>query len=337
MSVDLRTEYLGLKLAHPVMPGPSPLADDLDSVRRLEDAGAAAITLRSLFEEQMTAAQLAFNDFLYGCCHGHAESMGGYFPATADFVLGPDRYLEHLQRVRASVNVPVIASLNGVSLGGWIEHASLIEQAGAHALELNMYTLVTEPRMSASAVEARQLEVVHAVLDKVDIPVAVKLTPYYSSLPSFVHRLEEAGAAGVILFNRLYEADIDCEQLELDRTLRLSHEGELLPRLRWLAILSSRTRLSLTCSGGVHEREGALKAIMAGATGVQMVSALLRHGPERLTAVVDGLREWLDVHGYASIDQARGCMNDERAPDPSAFTRANYISLLQSWRRSSSR
>jgi len=335
MTVDLKTRYLGLELDHPIMPGASPLADDLDTVRRLEDAGAAAITMRSLFEEQLNAVQIAFQDFVDGFGEGHAEAMGGYFPSTADYALGPDGYLEQLRRIRAAVRVPVIASLNGVSLGGWTHHARLIEQAGASALELNMYTLVTEPRVNAATVEARQLEVVRAVLDEVTIPVAVKLSPYYSALPSFVHALEEAGVAGVVLFNRLYEADIDPEALELDRKLQLSHPGELLPRLRWLAILSSRAEMSLTCSGGVHDAMGALKAIMAGATAVQMVSALLRHGPAHLTSVIDGLRQWLDEHEYAAIGEACGCMNDARAPDPSALTRANYISLLQSWRRGS--
>lgn len=333
MTVDMSVRYLGLELAHPVVPGASPLADDLDTVRRLEDAGAAAITLRSLFEEQLNEVQMTAHDFLDGFAEGHAEALS-YFPGTADYVLGPDKYLEQIRRIREAVDVPVIASLNGVSLGGWLHHAKLIEQAGAHALELNLYTLSTDPRVTAAAIEAQELEVVRAVLDGISIPVAVKLSPYYSALPSFVRGLEQAGAHGVILFNRLYEADIDPEALELDRTLHLSEPSELLPRLRWLAILSARTELDLAVTGGVHDATGALKAIMAGATAVQMVSALLRHGPEHLTGVVAGLRAWLEEHEYDSVREACGCMNDARAPDTSPLTRANYIGMLQSWARS---
>ena len=332
MSVNLSTRYLGLELAHPVMPGASPLVDDLDTVRRLEDAGAAAIVMHSLFEEQLTAAQMTAHELFDGPAEGHAEALS-YFPATADYALGPDAYLEQIRRIRQAVDVPVIGSLNGVTVGGWTRHAALIEQAGAHALELNMYVLVSSVETDAGAMEARQLEVVRAVLGEVNIPVAVKLSPFYSALPSFIHALEAEGVAGVVLFNRLYEADIDVEELSLDRTLHLSDPAELLMRLRWLAILSSRTRLSLAASGGVHDARGALKATMAGADAVQMVSALLARGPAHLATVVADLRRWLDEHEYTSIAQARGSMNDARAPDPTPYQRANYIQLLQSWAR----
>jgi dihydroorotate dehydrogenase (fumarate) len=317
MSVDLHTDYLGLKLAHPVMPGSSPLADDLDGVRRLEDAGAAAIVMRSLFQEQLTDGLLVFNDFLDGIAAGNAG----------------DAYLEHVRRIRAAVDLPVIASLNGASLGDWIDHAALIQEAGAQALELNLYALAADPGADADLVEERQLEVVRAVCQRVTIPVAVKLTSAYSSLPSFVGRLAGAGVAGVILFNRMVEPDIDPDRLAADPILRLSQSSELLLRLRWLAILSPRAPLALAASGGVHDATGALKAIMAGATVVQMVSALLRSGPQRLTETVAGLRHWLELHEYGSIAQARGCMNDAHVHDPVQSARARYIGLLQSWRR----
>lgn len=332
MTADLSTRYLGLDLAHPIVPGASPLADDLDTVRRLEDAGAPAIVMRSLFEEQLVAEQVAAHTLLDAPGEAHAEAVS-YFPATADYVLGPDSYLDQIRRIREAVDLPVIGSLNGVSPGGWIRHARLIQDAGASALELNMYTLVSNPDIGAAAMEATQLDIVRAIRRELTIPLAVKLSPFYSALPSFVRALETAGADGVILFNRLYEPDIDVETLELDRRLALSHPSELLMRLRWLAILSSRSRLDLAASGGVHDWIGALKAVMAGATAVQMVSALLRHGPSRLTEVVDGLQRWLDQHEYHSLAQARASMNDAHAPDPSAFERANYIDLLQSWHR----
>ncbi|MFW5921430.1 MAG: dihydroorotate dehydrogenase-like protein [Polyangiales bacterium] len=330
MTVDLRTRYLGLELPHPVMPGASPMVDDLDTVRRLEDAGAAAIVMHSLFEEQLTADQMAAHELYDAPGEGHAEALG-YFPATADFALGPDAYLEQIRKIREAVDVPVIGSLNGVSMGGWTHHAQLIEDAGASALELNMYTLPSDPAIDARAMEAQQLEIVRAVHAEVRIPIAVKLSPFYSALPAFVRALEAEGVSGVVLFNRLYEPDIDPESLELDRTLHLSDPSELLVRLRWLAILSSRTELSLAASGGVHDAMGALRAIMAGASAVQMVSALLRHGPRQLANVVTELRTWLEEHEYESLRQATGSMNDARAPDPSAYERANYIHLLQSW------
>jgi dihydroorotate dehydrogenase (fumarate) len=331
VTVDLSTEYLGLRLTHPIMPGASPLVDDMDTVKRLEDAGAAAIVMHSLFEEQLLADQMAAHHLMDAPSEGHAEALG-YFAPTADYALGPDAYLDQIRRIRAAVDVPVIGSLNGTTVGGWIEHARLIEQAGAQALELNMYQLPSDPDTDATAVEADQLEVVRAVCAKATIPVAVKLSPFYSALPAFVRALGAAGAAGVLVFNRLYEPDIDPETLELDRVLRLSTPDDLLLRLRWLAILSSRIEgMSLGCTGGVHGPVHALKALLAGAHGVQMVSALLQHGPGHLRSVVEGLRTWFDEHGYTSVAEARGSMNDARAPDPSAYERANYIHLLSSW------
>lgn len=328
--VDLSTTYLGFRLPHPLMPGASPLVDDLDTVRRLEDAGAAAIVMHSLFEEQIVAEQLGALRQLDAHAFASAEAET-YFPASDVFALGPQEYLEQIRRIRETVRVPVIASLNGATPGGWIEYARLMEQAGAQALELNLYLLATRSDRDAAAVEGAACEIVRAVTGSVAIPVAVKLSPFFTALPHFLGRLQACGAAGAVLFNRFYQPDIDVENLEVERTLRLSDPSELLLRVHWLAICSGHTGLSLAASGGVHDAVGAVKAIMAGAHGVQLVSALLRHGPGQLKVVLEGLARWLEEHEYESLEQLRGSMNLERCPDPLAYERANYIQLLQGW------
>ena len=328
--MDLSTEYLGLKLAHPIMAGASPLVDDLDVVRRLEDAGAAAIVMRSLFEEQVRSEQMAALRHLDAPGESFAEAIS-YFPVAASFGMSSDAYLERLRRIRDAVAVPVIASLNGSTPGGWLGYARELEQAGAHALELNLYTIPTDAREDATVVETRAVEVVREVTKALRIPVAVKLSPFYSSLPAFVRRLEEAGAGGVVLFNRFYQPDIDPETLEVVRELHLSDSSELPLRLRFIAILFGHVKLSLAATGGVHTAVDALKAIMAGAHGVQMVSALLRHGPAHLRMVVADLRRWLEEHEYVSLRQAIGSMSLARCPDPMAYERANYVQILQSW------
>lgn len=328
--MDMSTTYLGLTLAHPFMPGASPMVDDLDSVKRLEDAGASAIVMRSLFEEQIVREQLGANEHIHGYEGAHAEALS-YLPPTSVFAMGPDRYLEQLRRIRESVRVPVIASLNGTTPGGWVEYARLMEQAGAHALECNLYTIPTNPDDTAGAVEERGLEVVRSVASVVKIPVAVKLSPFYSSLPNFVKRLGEAGAKGVVLFNRFYQPDIDIEQLDVVRALHLSDASELNLRLRWLAILSGRTSLSLAASGGVHDAQDAIKAMMTGANAVQIVSLLLKRGPGHLRTVIEEARAWMEDHEYESVKQLTGSMSLERSPDPAAYERANYMSLLQSF------
>ncbi len=330
MAADLKTKWLGLELAHPLITGASPMVDDLDVVRRLEDAGAAAITMHSLFEEQLVAEQLAAHRHIDGTANLSGEAQS-WFPSTADFKLGPDAYLDQIRKVRAAVKVPVIGSVNGSTMGGWIRYARLIEQAGAHALELNLYALPADPAQDAAAIERQQLEIVREVRKSVKVPVAVKLSPFYSSLPAFVRALEAEGVAGLVLFNRLYQPDIDVEALQLDRVLQLSDRSELLLRLRWLAIVSPATKLSLACSGGVQEPADAVKALMAGAGTVQLVSELLRKGPSRLKELVQGLKAWLDEHEYDSVAQLTGSMNLKRAPDPSSYERANYVKLLQSW------
>lgn len=328
--MNLATTYLGIPLAHPLMPGASPLVDDLDMVRRLEDAGAAAIVMHSLFEEQIAQGQLAAHLGLEASAESNAEATS-YFPGASVFALGPESYLEQIRRIRAAVAVPVIASLNGTTAGGWLEYARLMEEAGAHAVELNVYSIPTDPLDDAAAVEERVVQVVRAVRGELRIPFAVKLSPYYSSLPHLVRRIEGAGADGVVLFNRFYQPDIDPERLEVTRTLHLSDPSELLLRVRWLAILSWQTKMSLAASGGVHTALDAVKVLMAGASAVQTTAALLRGGPSELRRIVDGLSTWLEDHEYESVAQMRGSMNHAHCPDPAAYERGNYVRILQGW------
>jgi dihydroorotate dehydrogenase (fumarate) len=329
--MNLSTTYLGLKLAHPLMPGASPLSTDLDTVRRLEDAGAAAIVMHSLFEEQIAMEQAAALDHVDAHDESSAEATS-YFPRPEAYRLGPDDYLALIAKIKAAVKVPVIASLNGVTKGGWLSYAKQMQQAGADALELNVYYLPTDPAMTSEHVEVTAVEMVQEVKKNITIPVAVKLGPFYSSLPNVARRLETAGADGLVLFNRFYQPDIDVEQLEAKRTLQYSTSAELNLRLRWLAILSGRLRPSLAASGGVHTATDVVKAVMAGAHAVQVVSALLQKGPAYLRQLRDELSRWLEAHEYESLGQMRGSMNLVKSPDPTAYERANYIQILQGWK-----
>jgi dihydroorotate dehydrogenase (fumarate) len=329
--MDLSTKYLGFDLPHPLMPGSSPLADDLDTVRRLEDAGAAAIVLRSLFEEQIVGDELATFRAFAGTSESHAEATT-YMPEPDVFALGTHDYLEQIQRIKKAVRVPVFASLNGTTPESWIEYARLIEQAGADALEVNVYELATDPLQSGEDVEERTIAVVAAVREAVKIPIAVKLSPFYSSLAHLAQCIERAGANGLILFNRFYQPDIDAENLEVEPRLYLSSPSELLLRLRWLAVLSGQLPCSLAVTGGVHNALDAVKAIMAGAHAVQMVSVLLRRGPETLSRLRADLARWLEEHGYDSLRQMQGSMGYGRGANPAAFERSNYMRILQSWR-----
>ena len=330
--MDLSTTYLGLHLPHPFMPGASPLVDDLGTVRQLEDAGAAAIIMHSLFEEQITRDQLETIHSM----EVHAESFPeavSYFPRPHEYTLGPDQYLEQIHRIKAAVAIPVIASLNGVTASGWFEYARSIEQAGADGVELNMYYVATDAQESGQMVEHRLLEVVRAIKAAVRIPIAVKLSPFFSSLAHIAHELDSLGADGLVIFNRFYQPDIDIEELDVVPSLRLSDSSELLLRLRWLAILSGRVRASLAVTGGVHTHLDAIKAIMTGADAVQMVSALLAGGPRQLRTIREQMVGWMEEHEYESLRQMHGSMSLQRSPDPSAFERANYVRILQSWRR----
>lgn len=328
--MNLETTYLGLKLSSPLMPGASPLVDNLDTVRRLEDAGAAAIVMHSLFEEQVTQDQ--WSTFQHQAKHedSFAEAVS-FFPQQDDFNLGPEQYLERIRAIKEAVAVPVIASLNGTRIGGWIDYARLIEQAGADALELNLYYIATDATESGSEVEARTLDVLRAVRAAVKLPLAVKLSPYFSSLAYFARELEVLGANGLILFNRFYQPDIDPENLDTVPKLELSNSAELRLRLRWLGILRGQINCSLACGGGVHHAIDVIKAIMAGADAVQCVSSLLHFGPRHLHTLTDGICNWMEEHEYESIVQLRGCMSSEHCPDPAAYERGNYLRVLQIW------
>jgi dihydroorotate dehydrogenase (fumarate) len=331
--MDLSTTYLGFRLPHPLMPGASPLSTDLDMVRRLEDSGAAAIVMHSLFEEQIVAEELAQYLAVDAPAESHSEARS-YLPDPGIFALGTHDYLEHIARVKEAVSVPVIASLNGTTPTSWIEYARLIEQAGADALEINVYHLATDPFETGEDVERRTLDITASIREAVKLPLAVKLSPFYSSLTNLARRLEEMGADGLVLFNRFYQPDIDVDNLDVVPKLNLSSPTELLLRLRWIAILSGRYRGSLAITGGVHNALDAIKAVMVGAHAVQIVSALLRRGPEVLQRVRRDMELWLEEHGYDSLEQMQGSMSHGRSPNPGALERANYTRVLQSWRKS---
>ena len=327
--MDLSTSYLGLRLFNPFMPGASPMADHMDWVKRLEDAGAAAIVLRSLFEEQITREREGMIHHMEITAESFAEAVS-YFPRPDDFAFGPDEYLNQVRKLKEAVNLPVIASLNGTTPEGWLRYAKQIQEAGADALELNVYFLATNPAESGVVIEKRILEVTRLVKQNVTIPVAVKLSPFLSSLSHFAQQLDLIGADGLVLFNRFYQPDIDVEALEVTPVLHLSDSMELGLRLRWLAILSGHVRASLAVSGGVHTAADVIKSVMAGAHAVQLVSALIAQGPRHIRTLVQELTEWMEKHEYVSLEQMQASMSLQRCPDPAAFERANYMKVLQS-------
>lgn len=328
--MDLSTQYLGLTLKNPLVLGASPLAHDLDAVRRAADAGAAAVVMHSLFEEQLTLEELAHDRHAARGVGEFAEA-DSWLPEPANYALGPAEYLEHVARLKRELSVPVIGSLNGVTPRGWLRHAKLIEEAGADALELNVYQLAADPEEGAETVETRILEMVQSVAQSIRIPLAVKLSPFHTALAHFARRLTGVGVAGLVVFNRFYQPDIDIVELETRNRLQLSTSSELLLRLRWLAILHGRCASSLAVTGGVQDAADAIKAIMAGANAVQMVSAVLRQGPAHFATVLRTLESWLDEHDYESVAQMHGSMSLLRCPDPRAYERANYIQILQTW------
>jgi len=329
--MDLRTTYLGLPLAHPLMPGASPLVDDLDTVKRLEDAGASAIVMHSLFEEQITREREGIHRAMDAHSESFAEAMS-YFPAPEEFHLGPDRYLEQIRKIRATVSVPVIASLNGMTDSGWLSYAKLMQEAGAHALELNVYRIAADPNIPGTAIDHEVENILRTVKRGLGIPVAMKVGPFFSSFANVARQLDDLGVDGLVLFNRFYQPDIDVELLEPVPALQLSDSSDLLLRLRWLAILSGRVRCSLAETGGVHTPIDLVKAIMAGAHAVQIVSSILRHGPRQITVLKQGLEEWMEKHEYESVAQMTGAVSHRTSADPAAFERANYMRVLQSFR-----
>jgi dihydroorotate dehydrogenase (fumarate) len=323
--MDLSTTYLGLKLPHPFVPGASPLSDHLDAARRLEDAGAPAIVMRSLFEEQIARERLVAFVHTHVRGSSFAEALASY-PPPGKLVFGPEEYLEHLGRLKQALKIPVIASLNGSAPGGWLDYPPLIEKMGADALELNLYNLIADPGLDSTEAEKVFLDVVGEVKKMVRIPVAVKISPFFSSLAHFARSLAGAGADGLVLFNRFYEPDVE------DPTgprMHLSSRAELSLRLRWISILSGRLRPSLAVTGGVHGALDGVKAVLVGAHAVQVVSCLLINGPEYLWTLRRGMERWMEERGWDSVAEMRGSLSLLRCPDPGAYERANYMLALQ--------
>ena len=332
MTVDLRTSYLGLDLRSPIVASAAPHNGDPDHARRLEQAGVGAIVLPSLFEEEILAEELELGRALEQGTERFAESLD-YFPRLDQFVGVADRYLTSLERVKASVGVPVLASLNASSPGGWVRHAQRIEAAGADALELNLYHLAVDPDRPATVMEAADLELVAAVRDAVTIPLAVKLSPYYSALANFAPAVVVAGADGLVLFNRFYQPDLDLETLAVVPRLELSNPWEMRLPVRWIAILRPRLNaaISLALTSGAHAGTDVIKGLMVGADVVMMTSALLLHGPGHVATVEAELRAWMTDHEYVSVAQLRGSASQATIEDPGAFERANYMATLRSW------
>jgi len=325
--MDLSTTYLGMHLPHPLIAGAGPLGDELDTVRRLEDAGAAMLVLRSLYEEEITGEQM--DTFLHVESYGESFAEASSFEPEPELALGPDEYLEHLRRVKHAVQIPIMASLNGVTLGGWLAYAKLLEQAGADGLELHVYHAASDITMSAAEVEQQFVEIVREVKRTVRIPIAVKLAPLQTAFAHFARQLDNAGADGLVLFTRFHRADIDVEELEIVRSLPLSDSSELPMRLRGAAIVSGRIKASIGITGGVHTGLDVIKATMAGAHGTQMVSALLRHGPDYLRAVRADIEAWMIEHDWGSLNEMRGNMSLGKIPDPAAYERANFRMALR--------
>lgn len=327
--MDLSTTYLGLQLKNPLVPSASPLMRKVDNIKRMEDAGAAAVVLHSLFEEEIRQASHEFDHYLNYGAESYWEALS-YFPEV-DLRIGPDSYLNHVRKVKAAVSIPVIASLNGVSTGGWIDYAKKIEDAGADALELNTYYLAAEPDQAGADVEQMYLDLVAELKASVHIPIAIKLGHQFSAFANMARRLDQAGANGLVLFNRFYEPDYDLESLEIVPDVRLSTPHELRIRLRWVAILCGRVKADLALTGGVHDAADVIKAVMAGAKVAMTTSALLQHGIPYLGTMLRDLTTWMEEHEYESVQQMHGSMSQRAVAQPAALERANYMHVLRSY------
>lgn len=328
MRPDLSTRYLGMTLEHPLIPSASPLTSSLDSLRRLEAAGAPAVVLASLFEEQVDLQHELVESMRHQGSEAYAEAVS-YFPPLREYSVQADEYLELVEGARKRLSIPVIASLNGCTSGGWVRYAARLERAGAHALELNLYHLAADPESSGAEVEERYLEIVRSVRAQIRIPLAVKLGPQLSSPAHFVRQLEKAGANAVVIWNRFYQCDLDLEELEVVPHLELSRSYELLSALTWTAVMFGRVGVDLAVTGGVHTCQDALKALMVGASAVQLASELLRRGPERLGELVVELGNWMREREYFSVEQLKGSMSQQRVAEPAVYLRANYLRTLQ--------
>jgi dihydroorotate dehydrogenase (fumarate) len=328
--IDLSTDYLGLKLKNPLVPSASPLSRNLDTALRLEDAGASALVMYSLFEEELHAEDAMMERFLVQAGIGHSEAQG-FLPDQGEIRNGLERYLDHLRRLKSRLGIPVVASLNGVSLTGWVELGRALQQAGADALELNVYHVAGDMQESGDVVEARYLSLLGELRKVVSLPIVMKLSPFFSSLPNFVGKLERAGARGVALFNRFYQPDIDLDKLCVVDRLHLSTADEALLRIRWLSILHGRTRLTLAATGGVHGHEEAMKLLLVGADVVHLASCLLERGPGRLTQILQDMERWMSEREYESVAQLKGSMSQKNLSDPSAMARSSYLRVLDSF------
>lgn len=328
--MDLSVKYLGKRLKVPLVASPSPMMEDISVVRRMEDAGIGAVVLHSLFEEQIQLEGEFLDKSLDMGSELYAEALT-YFPEAPNYRLGPDSYLEHIRRLKEAVDIPVIASLNGVSSGGWIEYGKLIEQAGADALELNIYFVATDLDRTSSEVERDYLDLVRDVKQSVGIPVAVKLAPWFSAMANMAKRLDDTGADALVLFNRFYQPDFDLDELEVTPTLALSSPYEVLLRLHWVAILYGRIRADLAVTGGVHGATEVLKCMMTGANVAMVTSALLRNGIGRITEILNETRTWMEEREYESIEQMRGSLSQRAVADPAAFERGNYLKVLSAY------
>jgi len=326
--IDLSTEYLGLKLRTPLVPSASPLSQEVSSIRRMEDAGASAVVLYSLFEEQLRQESLELEHHLNEGTESFAESLT-YFPQPSEFRLGPEGYLDLIRKAKQAVKIPIIASLNGTTVGGWTQYARQIQQAGADALECNIYYIPTDPHLSSAQVEQTYIEIVSSVKSAVTIPVAVKISPFFSNLANMAQRLDTAGANGLVLFNRFYQPDVDLEELEIKPNVLLSGPQALRLPLTWIGILYGRVKASLAATSGIHEAQDAIKVLMVGANVTMVCSSLLRNGINHIRSLEQGIKEWMENHEYESVKQLQGSMSQIRCADPRAFERAHYMRAVK--------
>lgn len=329
--MDLTTTYMGLQLKNPLVPSASPLSKDLANIKRLEDAGASAVVMYSIFEEQIVHEQRELDHFLTQGTESFQEAIS-YFPDTAEYSLGPDEYLEHIRAAKEATSIPIIGSLNGVSAGGWLEYARKIEEAGADGLELNVYYIPTNASYKAEEIENIYVEDLRRVKEAIKIPVAMKLSPYFSAMANMAKKLDDAGADALVLFNRFYQPDFDLDELEVVPSVNLSTSSEGRLPLRWIAILYGHIKANMAATTGVHTHLDALKMLMAGADVAMMCSALLHHGPQHLGTVLADLQRWMEEKEYTSVAQMKGSMSQRSVAEPAAFERANYMKALNSWK-----
>jgi dihydroorotate dehydrogenase (fumarate) len=329
--MDLTTRYLGLNLRTPLVPGASPLSNEVDNIKRMEDAGASAVVLHSLFEEQVRGEQDAVRYHLMYGTDSFPESLT-FFPQPTDFMTGPEEYLGKIRKVKDSVRIPVIASLNGTAIGGWIDYAKKIQQAGADALELNIYTISTELDRTSAEIEQNYIDIVKAVKSVVSLPVAVKLSPYFSNMANMAKRLDQAGANGLVLFNRFYQPDISLDELEVNADIHLSTPHDMRLPLRWIAILYGRVKADLAATSGIHSAADVLKMLMAGADVTMLCSVLYRNGLDAIRQIETEMNDWLAEHDYQSVRQLQGSMSQKYCADPAAFERALYMRAILSYK-----